>query len=292
MPLTPWDSASLFLSVYPATGLVAGKQAQSLLLVGDPSSGKSELLRRFRHLPSVLVAGDVTVDPLRDLMTRERPIPLRHLIMPEFGRLFSHNDHTVAMATNLLTALMTGDAGEELVGPEGKGHRLDLSEKQIGIMAAMPTDTFKHRHKALISTGFLSRFVVLGIRRSRDERERILKNIVNRRMEDLRPFRCVLPQEPVEVRRAEKYGNRLLHWVREWAPNPSERFVAHVMTLLPAISLLRGRTVVQEEDFALLKMFQPYLNSISLEGAMKISECPSLPTYAEFRRRSLRRRGK
>lgn len=283
MPLTPWASASLFLSLYPATGMVKGISAQSLLLVGEPGSGKSELLRRFSRLPSTVVAGDITVDPLRELAASDtRPVPLRHIIMPEFGRLFSHRDSTVAAVTNLLTSLMTADAGQELVGPRGGGHRLDLTGKQIGVLAAMPTDVFKLRFNDLVATGFLSRFIILGIRRSKEEKDRVLRNIANRSFIDLAPFACPLPTAQAEVSGGERYGDRILKWVRSWNPNPSERLVQHVVSLLPAVTLLRGRHTVSEEDFAVLKMFQPYLTSVRAEGAFQIQEMPALPSYREF----------
>lgn len=283
MPLTPWASASLFLSLYPATGMVEGVRAQSLLLVGEPGSGKSELLRRFSHLPSTVVAGDITVDPLRELAASDaRPVQLRHIIMPEFGRLFSHRDSTVAAVTNLLTSLMTADAGQELVGPRGGGHRLDLTGKQIGVLAAMPTDIFKLRYNDLVATGFLSRFIILGIRRSKEEKDRVLTNIANRTFGDLAPFQCPLPTAVTSVTGAERFGDRALKWVRSWNPNPSERLVQHVVSLLPAVSLLRGHKAVTEEDFQILKMFEPFLTSVRAEGAFQVHELPALPTYKEF----------
>lgn len=285
MPLTEWDSDSVFISLYVATGLVAGADAQSVLLVGPPGTGKSELLRRFRDERSCLVVGDMTIEPLRDLVADDqRATPLRHIVMPEFGRIFSHRDHTVGMVTSLLTSLMTRDAGREMSGSQKEGRRLDFTDKQMGVLAAMPTEIFQLRFRELMATGFLSRFTVLGVKRSSHERQRVLRNIFNRNKADLASFRCNLPQKPVAVTGLERHGPALMRWVFSWNPNAGERFAAHIVSLLPAVTLLRGRTVVSDDDVEVLKLFQPYFNSISLDGSSRISVVPPLPTYKEYLR--------
>lgn len=245
MPLTQWGSDSVFLSLYVASGLVENASAQSLLLVGDPGEGKSELLRRFSHVPSVTVASDLTVDGLRELMDADgRTQKLRHIVLPEFGRLFSHRQDTVHAVTNLLTALMTRDAGTEMVGPRGM-KRYDFTGRQIGVLAAMPTDTFRFYFKAMQASGFLSRFTILGLRRSKFERMRVLSNIYAGHTEDLRPFQMMLPPEPVRVQGVDLYGPMVGAWINEWYPEARERLVLHILSLLPSITLLRGRQEVR-----------------------------------------------
>jgi len=273
----------MFLSLYVATGLVQNASAESLLLVGDPGTGKSEQLRRFSEEPSGVIVGDITVDGLREAMSDDtRPYPLRHIIMPEFGRIFGHRDDTVRAVTGLLTSLMTRDAGKELAGPMGK-RRLDFTGMQVGVLAAMPTDVFNLHYKELLSTGFLSRFTILGVKRSAEERNRVMTNIFRGIRTDLRPFRCHLPLRPVVVRGGEKFGTQLQDWVESWNPNARERLAGHIVSLLPAVALLSGRHQVLAQDVEVLKLFQHYFESLSLDGTGKVKLIPPLPTYSEFR---------
>lgn len=283
MPMTQWESDSVFLSLYVASGLVKSGDAQSLLLVGDPGEGKSALLRRFSAQPSVKVVSDMTVDGLRELVdgTDGRQHALRHIVMPEFGRLFSHRPDTVLGVTNLLTALMTRDAGSEMTGPRGT-RRYDFTGRQIGLLAAMPSDVFRYHHKILAATGFLSRFTILSVRRTKAERTRVLTNIYHGVTTDLRPFRMTLPTEPVEVSGVDVYGPAVGAWLRQWYPEARERLVLHILSLLPSITLLRGRREVNASDVDVLKLFRDYFKSISMDGSARIKSVRPIPTYAEF----------
>lgn len=282
MPLTPWGSDSVFLSLYVATGLIEGANAESLLLVGDPGTGKSEQLRRFSTEPSCMVVGDITVDGLREVAsTEDRAQPLRHIIMPEFGRIFGHRDDTVRAVTGLLTSLMTRDAGKELAGPRGT-HRHDFTDTQFGVLAAMPTDVFNLHYKELLSTGFLSRFTIIGIKRSEQERDRVMTNIFRGVKDDLMKFRCHLPTKPVPVLGGGRFGAALQAWVATWNPNAKERLAGHLVNLLPAVTLLQRRREVLASDLEVLKLFQSYFVNLSLDGTGRMAVIPPIPTYREF----------
>lgn len=283
MPMTQWDSDSLFVSLYVATGLVANADAQSLLLVGEPGEGKSELLRRFRQQQTIVLTSDVTIDGLRELMDGgSRTQHLRHILMPEFGRIFAHRPDTMFAVCGLLTSLMTRDAGMEMVGPR-KTTRSDLTGRQLGVLGAMPTDTFRFHAKTMASTGFLSRFTVLGLRRSVEERRRVMENIYHGDRRDLLPFRLDLPSAPVEVTGANVYGPMVGEWLNEWYPHAGERLAMHLLDLLKAVALVRGRTEICADDVEVLKLFQSYFASLSFDGTGRIRTIDPVPTYQEYR---------
>lgn len=282
MSLTPWETESVFLALYVATGLVEGADAESLLIVGPPGVGKSRLLMRFGDYSSILMVSDLTVSGLRDVAKSQRNV--RHLILPEFQRVFAHPKPTVASVCGLLTNLMTGDAGRELVGPDA-AQRSDLSDRQIGLLAAMTTDVFRENAKDMTATGFMSRFTVIGMDRDEQERKRVMHNIFRRKLDDLRPFETPLPRNPIRIEGAEDLAAEVESWVSDWHNAPTERLSGHIMSLLSATALLRGRgqrTRVERTDLLFLQQFTPYFQSLSFGFVGKIKPLPPLLTYAEF----------
>src|SRR3954469_25661237 len=132
MALTEWDSLSHCVSMFAAAALVEGAPPPSLLLIGPPATGKSETVRRFAHWPKVVGASDFTVDGLRDLLTTNQG--LRLIALDEFQRIFSHTKDAVQNVTGLLLSLLSGNASRELVGPKGKGTRVNLEGRRIGML--------------------------------------------------------------------------------------------------------------------------------------------------------------
>lgn len=256
MLLTEWESERRLISLFIATGLVEKQPAESLLLVGPWGSGKSKMLETFFHLPSCRPVSDVTLDPLKKVVSKwVRHEGARHLIITEFDRIFAHDPRTSARAVLLLCNLMSGDAGLELVGQSVD----ELRGVQMGILAAMTSDTFHRRKREMEESGLLSRFTVIYTERSQEEDERVSRNILECNTEDLRPtnFRRLRSTSHVE------YNGWAAEKIELWMQaNPQlrtdARFMSRINSMLKAAAHLNGRDVVTQQEVEHLKLFTPY----------------------------------
>lgn len=254
MLLTPWESETRLVGMYIATGLLKGEQAQSVLLIAPPGQGKTAMINRFSPLPTTRRISDLTSNGIRGVMRKDSNGNLRHLLMPEFERLFSRDRSVSSQAANLLCNLMTGDAGEELIGRE----EYDFSERQVAIIGAMTTDVFRQRREMLKETGMLSRFHLLPIERDEEEKKRVIAAIANQNYDDLSPVNWPELKQPREVACDPGYGEPILTWLDSTNLKYDERFVARVIILLKACALLNNRSAVTDHDLRTLMTFTPF----------------------------------
>lgn len=253
--LTAWDSTTRLIALYAATGCLENEQAQSVLLISPPGQGKSEMIRRFVHLPSVQLLTDMTQFGIRHTLEADQNRQLRHVAITEMDRIFGRDSATRSTTLSLLTNLMTGDVGKEMIGNK----EYDLTGRQIGVIAAMTTDQYRFHKGEMTSSGMLSRFQVIATERTDEERRRVVTNMIYGRKLDLTQINwaalykraVVTIDHPISVR---------VHEFIEAHPNfpQGERFVGRFLILLKATAWLNGRTQVTDYDLDVLKLFSPY----------------------------------
>lgn len=280
--LTEWDSLSHFIALFAATALLEDEQPQSLLLVGKPSTGKSELVRRFAKWPSVMQVSDITSDGIRDILRQDDR--LRMLALDEFQRIFSHTYDAVQNVAGLLLSLMSGNASRELVGPTGRGDRVDLSNRRVGIIAAIPNDVLDARRRDMESTGLLSRFAFLNVARSEEEAKRVRTNIYKRQLTDLQPYALPskMPDRLTRVTTAPEADEQLEQWGQKVFNTADDRKHRMLTTLVRSVALLNGRTRAGVADVKMLKRFEGHLQSLEFRGAISARRIPplrALPTW-------------
>lgn len=255
MLLTPWESETRLIGMYLATGLLSKEQAQSVLIVSPPGQGKTAMLHRFKELPTVKLMSDLTSNGVRRMIEADQGHHVRNLVLPEFSRVFARDYAVSSQTANLLCNLMTGDAGEERIGSD----TFNFGGKQIGVMGAMTSQVYHQMRKTLSDTGLLSRFTVLHVERSAEERDRVMQNILKQDLTDLslvrwshfyRPRRDVACPMSLSV----SMGTEL---DRAGVPL-DERTVARMVVLLKACALLNGHDTVTPFDLQTFLLFVPY----------------------------------
>jgi hypothetical protein len=274
--ITEWDSSSHFLAMFAATALLKDEQPQSLLLVGNPGEGKSALVQRFSHWPGHFAASDITSDGLRRVL--ESDDKFRMLLLDEMQRIFAHTFDTVQNVCGLLISLMSGNASKELVGPQGKGTRVDLTGRRIGIIAAMPNDVLQLRIRDLEATGMLSRFSFLSIKRSDYEKLRVRANIYQRNRTDLLPYPIPpkMSREPQSVGATAEATRELEKWGSVVFANHDDRKHQMLTVLLRSVALLSGRSKAGMSDVRQLKVFEHHLRSLETRGVVSARTIPPL----------------
>lgn len=203
---TEWRNWTDFIGLVLATGYVKGGRAESVLLVGDPGSGKSALLERFQEVPSTMFATDATADGIkRHLIPEAITKRARHLVLPEMYKLMQRRGATADHTIGILTLMMSGEMRKAYIGKELPEEFPDTF--QMGIVAAMPTRVFADWQQTINNTGLLSRMMPLLFQLSPEQRKEIETAIARQDRYLLRPVTYNWPTDPVEV-----------HWNPRLAP--------------------------------------------------------------------------
>lgn len=159
-----WSRPSDIIALFVLTGILLEEEPQSLLLVGQPSVGKSALLRRFSNVKWLAPVFDMTMSAMYDVVFPSmRDSKQTHLVMTEFHKMYDRQKATAENAINTLSSAMSGDLGKSFVGPN---KWIGFEDFRIGVLGAMTTANYGRWASKMKDSGLLSRFSVYTVRMS------------------------------------------------------------------------------------------------------------------------------
>lgn len=253
-----WERLTHLVALFVATGYVKNGAPESVLLIGDPGVGKSAMLSRFEHLPTVVRLSDVTSDGLRHHVFPEmRRHGKRHIIFPEIHKLYQRRAATSENTIGLLTAAMSGEMHTQYIGREKIE---DMQDFRIGLIAGMPTRIFNEWRSGLMNTGMLDRMHLVPVDFKPETRAAIESAIVSDNASMRSPVHWTHLKSAVEVKiTSDSFGSiqRIVSDIQE--SGDRNRLIARVKSLLRASAALYGDTVVRDRDLDYFRHFVPLL---------------------------------
>lgn len=232
-----WDRFCRLIGLFVGTGLIHGEKAASALFIGQPGSGKSSAILRFRDVRSCMAISDLTVDPLRKVILPDvRDKGYRHLLFPDFWKLFQRKDHSVGNTVGLLSALISGEFERVYVGTDIENY----PGVQAGMIGAMPTKIFQDWKRDMGAQGILDRLVVFPWDFSREEQVVIEKQIANGNSRDLTPFPFPDIPKALVVTWNPKLTPLLMELVDSIKKEHRNRLVSALRSLTLSAALLQG----------------------------------------------------
>lgn len=254
LPAREWDRGTELVKLFIATGYVANTRPQSLMLVSDPGSGKTELLDRFRVNRNCDFHSDLTVRQLYPILKKVQRGMISHVVLTEFQKLFMRK---MNVAENLLGTLVQGmeeGVGIVSVGPES----VDYGGVRIGVIAAITNGTIKKRREMLSEMGFLSRAACFEWDVPSEEEKGILRRISDGDYSDITPVKMNLPDRKASVDLAPELSHRLEAYTFDKQRGRPLRFFNRLRALAQASALLCNRTKVVGRDIDWILAFDPY----------------------------------
>jgi hypothetical protein len=253
-----WDRCTELLGLFAMTGhivpLAATKsekkdtrpRPQSILLVGAPGSGKTELLMRYhnRNNKGLIFRSDLTVRGLWRLLTLAQKGRVTHVITPEFNKLFQRKVATAMNCIGTLTEAMEEGVFEGDVGPM----QWSFEGARLGLIGGMTGHTLRKRRGLLYESGFLDRCSVLPWALPDSERKDILNRITHGDRSDLEAIHLPIPEEAIVIDLPTKVGEWLKGYVWEQWPDESLRLLVRFRMLTMSAAALAGRDVCKSED--------------------------------------------
>ena len=241
--------------MFAATGWCANERPQSLMLIAEPGSGKTELLERFIVNPWLDFESDLTVRGLYAILKRARAGGVTHLVATEFQKYFMRKSAT---ADNMLGTLCQAmEEGVKNVQIGETSH--NFGGAQLGFLGAFTPETFKDKKRLLQQTGFLSRAAVLEWGMSSEEVYAVMESINNGDRSDLRPVTVGVPDKKVRVELPAPLSKQFQEYVwKRFRDHTVLRLFNRFRTLAMACALLDGRDIVHARDVEKVVAFDPY----------------------------------
>lgn len=263
--LREWDRGTEMLSWFAVSGWLAEQmpdQSQrplrpaSVLLVGSPGSGKTELVDRFRTCYWVSYHNDLTVRSLLPLLRRSDEGIVTHVGCPEFNKLFQRKAGVYENCVGLLAQAMEEGISTYSVG----GTTLHFRTARLGLLGGMTPRTLGRRKEFLGDAGFLSRCAVIEWEMPREERNEIMHRINVGDTRDLEPVRLRTPPsgQRAVVRWNPEIGKPLMEYVKRFWPENDLRTFSRFRTLSMGIAYTYEDAEVTREHLDVLLSYDDY----------------------------------
>lgn len=267
-PLREWDRGTQFLSAFVISAYVSGRtndgtmipsRPSSVVLVGSPGSGKTELVERFKRCYWISYHNDLTVRPLLSLLRKAEAGTLTHVGASEFNKYFQRKASVAEGTIGLLSGAMEEGITNYDVGPT----RMRFERPaRLGLIAGCTPGTMSKRREMLAEMGFLSRACVLDWGLPRSERDEIMRRMNRGDPSDLEPIELVIPEDGKRATIAwnERLGELVQGYVKQHWPENDLRTFKRFQALMLARAYLVGHQTVTDDEWQWLKSYDDYWN--------------------------------
>ncbi len=249
-----WDRMTDLLSIFAVTGFVKGERPASVVLVGEPGGGKTELIERFRVNRWLQFRSDITMRPYISLLREAKGGGITHLVATEFQKYFQRKTHTAENTLGYIVQAMEEGIHEVSFGPVN----VSLGGVRVGIIAAMTHGTLDKKRELLFETGFLSRACVFPWSLPDLEVRNILNKMIRGDEADLKPIQLPKFEDPVKVEISVKLAGVLRDYAWEMRRGKSLRLFKRLRSLVRASALLNGKRKVTQKHVDRILSYSDY----------------------------------
>lgn len=265
-PLREWDRGTQFLSTFVISafvsertpdGTVLPSRPSSVVLVGNPGSGKTELVERFKRCYWISYHNDLTVRPLLSLLRKAEAGVLTHVGASEFNKYFQRKMSVAEGTIGLLSGAMEEGITQYSVGPTSMRFE---APARLGLIAGCTPGTMSKRREMLAEMGFLSRACVLDWALPRSERDEIMRRMNRGDPSDLEPVDLVTPPNGgrAVITWDATIGEAVASYVKQHWPENDLRTFKRFKALMLARAYLVGHAIVTGDEWDWLKSYDDY----------------------------------
>lgn len=240
--VSEWDMMTELVSLVLTTGAIQTCGPQSLLIVGEPGSGKTALVERFSDDddPSFngrsKLIGNLSQWGLRNFLKMEAVRGVSHIIAPEFQTLFMRRQDTWAAVEGLLLQAMAEGVGDYYNGPEAETY----NKAKLGIVGCMTREAYMGIRNEFRKTGLSSRFLIVRWSRTKKQIEDAIRRKAHGDVSQLAKVNLHLPMEKKPIAIQPNVSEAIIRYCKETRSDEMNRAFDRFTALARAAAMRRG----------------------------------------------------
>jgi hypothetical protein len=188
------------------TGHIKDERPVSLLIVAEPESGKTELVRKAKQVKGVLYLTDATAWGIIDkYWTDIESRKVRHIIIPDLTVPLGKQTETRKSFTRFLSALIE-EGVVELQSYAVSQKATKVEDVRCGLITTVTPATLKDQRTGWRKFGFMSRMLPVSYSYSVPTIDAIFNSILKKQYRQETPFKLNLPDQDIEILLPENWA--------------------------------------------------------------------------------------
>lgn len=225
-----------------STGLVLDVVARrrvepvSLLITGDPGTGKTELLKRFRANLTLEYKDDLTWMGLVDTLHAAKRHSVTHIVFPELNKVLDRRSDVWQNCMGLLAQAIEDGVYDAQVG----ARKLRFDGVRVGMIAGITGDSWDDVRAYFEQKGLKSRILVINWEPTTAETNRVMSRANRGNLRDLKPIALTkVADPPIPVSVPIRLGDKIQAFINHNYHRDHKRRFFQFRALACAAALLR-----------------------------------------------------
>lgn len=249
-----WDELSWLIGLCAASGRIADARPVSVLVVGPPGSGKTEMLHRYQAKAGearntmLAFASQASAWGVHGILKESVPRGVTHLVVPELQTLILRKNTVWASFIGLMLQAMEEGIGDTYNGPK----KISYGNARLALIAGITTDAWYAEANELTSRGFTSRVLVCRWQRSPENTvaSQLCANAGDR--VEIEPITIDFPKRAT-VDIPTDLANTIVHYAAETDADNQRRTAKRLITLCKVIAVIDHQDHVTREHWDRLR---------------------------------------
>lgn len=252
-----WHELTWLIGLCACSARIADARAVSLLIVGQPGCGKTEMLQRFQRPQAegenimLAFASQASQWGVQGILKEAVPRGVTHIVVPELQTLLLRKNAVWASFLGLMLQAMEEGVGDFYNGPK----KLAFNQTRLGLIAAMTTDAYYQEENEMRGRGFTSRLLVVRWHRTPENVKKSQTCANEGDTDEITPVTIHFPRRAA-CHIAPRLANAIVDYAFDTDRDNQRRQAKRLTTLTKVIAVIDGQDEARERHWDALRSIE------------------------------------